>query len=739
MKSDEPFLRDLLLIGGGHAHVQVLRKFGMKPEPGVRLTLVSRESESPYTGMLPGYIANEYEREAIVIDLLRLCRFANCRFIEGNVKRVDIERQQVHFDSERVPLRYDTLSLNTGGDCTLQVPGGEFVEPIKPIGRFVQSWPTICADLLNQSGATIAVIGGGAGSVEFALALRQRLGLNYNLQLITRAPEIVGDHGDRVHRHLEAALAKHRIEIVVNFEVKAVERLDDGSGLVLRSDGDDNRIECTHAFSVTGVFAPSWVQHSGFKVDADGFLAVNQHLQSESAPSVFGAGDLVSITDRPRTKAGVYSVRAGPVLAENLRRQLIGQPLKIFRPQQSALALVRTESGMATASRSIVQSSGRWWWRVKDHIDRRFMRRFQDLPTMVQPSPNYRGALRATDSFTTMRCGGCGAKLGADLLTRVLHRLDIHTNNNISVGVGDDAAVVNFGNSTVVLSCDGFRSMLDDPWLFGRIAAHHALNDLFAMNSVPSYALALVTVPFMHDALMEEDLFQVMSGALSVLQASGTNLVGGHSAEGKELSLGFTVAGSAGFDVMTKDRLLPGYVLVLTKPLGVGALLAGAMDGRVSAMGVAQAIEVMDVSNLEAMRTFADYGVQACTDVTGFGLGGHLAEMLRASSVSATLRLDTVPFLPDALAAMGNGIESSLQANNEQVIADWSYECSSLDPRLRLLADPQTSGGLLAGVHPDYAEDCIALLRAAGYQNASVIGWIDDAKPDTIGKVTILS
>ena len=162
------------------------------------------------------------------------------------------------------------------------------------------------------------------------------------------------------------------------------------------------------------------------------------------------------------------------------------------------------------------------------------------------------------------------------------------------------------------------------------------------------------------------------------------------------------------------------------------------MDGRCDAQAVERALRVMDHSNAAGMQIFADYDVTACTDVTGFGLGGHLGEMLRASEVSASLTLNAIPILPEAIDALLNGIESTLQSNNEQVINDCSYDCSSLDPRLRMLADPQTSGGLLAGVDPDYATSCLNDLRRFGYANAQIIGTVD-ANVKRVGQISILS
>ena len=737
MKSDQPYLRDLLLIGGGHAHVQVLRRFGMKPEPGVRLTLVSRESLTPYTGMLPGFIAGEYEQSEIVIDLLKLARFADCRFIEGNVERVEVADHCVYLSGGRPPIRFDVLSINTGGDCTLNVPGGEFIEPVKPIGRFLRDWHATHAKLTAIPRLRIVIVGGGPGSVELAIALRHRLGTECEISLVARNQELMPDHGRIARRHVATALDEHSVNVLRGFNVVAVEREISTNVLSLQSE-DGAGITCHHAFSATGVGSSNWFRSSGFSVDEEGFLQVNRFLQSETAPYVFGAGDAVSLVAQPRPKSGVYSVREGPYLAENLRRYLTGRRLRKYRAQRRALALVRTAQGIATGSRGVLQASGGWLWRYKDWIDRRFMERFQHLPAMDVPKHVYRGDLQREAPDSSMRCGGCGAKLGADLLQRVLHRLDIHSPEGVFMGVGEDAAVVNMGSATLAISCDGFRMMVDDPWRFGRIAAHHALNDLYAMNSEPSIALALVTVPFMSDALMEEDLFHLMSGALSVFNESGVALVGGHTAEGAELSVGFTVAGTSGFNVMTKGNLLPNQALVLTKPIGVGAILAGGMDGRCDASAVEKALRIMDQSNASGMQIFTDYAVSACTDVTGFGLGGHLGEMLRASDASATLDLDSIPILPEAIDALLNNIESSLQKNNEQIIEDCSYDCSSLDPRLRMLADPQTSGGLIAGVDTEYVDSCVADLRRAGYTEAQVIGSVD-ADVERIGRMTIRS
>ena len=300
-------------------------------------------------------------------------------------------------------------------------------------------------------------------------------------------------------------------------------------------------------------------------------------------------------------------------------------------------------------------------------------------------------------------------------------------------GIGDDAAVVQVVAGNVALSCDGFRAMIDDPYRFGRICAHHALNDLFAMDARPAFALALANVPVMAAELMAEDLFQMLAGALAVFRDHGVDLVGGHSAEAAELGLAFTVGGAVKGEPLVKDGLTPGEKLILTKPIGSGVLLAGAMQGRVGAADLLAAIANMDHSNAEAARILRCYGAKGCTDVTGFGLAGHLSEMTRASGVGARLQVDRVPKLAGALEQFDAGIASSLQRNNEQALDDFVLrKALPSEPAVRLLADPQTAGGLLAGVPAANAAACVQALRRAGYGVAVAIGDVTDGELDVV-------
>ena len=362
---------------------------------------------------------------------------------------------------------------------------------------------------------------------------------------------------------------------------------------------------------------------------------------------------------------------------------------------------------------------------MKRWIDQRFIRKFSVLPAMSQDVSKVAGGLRR-ELPDPMRCGGCGAKLGADILRRVLDRLAVATSPATVRGIGDDAALIRMVAGDIAVSCDGFRAMIDDPYRFGRIGAHHALNDLFAMGATPGFALALATVPAMADALMEEDLFQMMSGALAVFREHGVDLVGGHSAEGAELGIAFSVTGTLNAEPLTKGGLVAGEPLILTKPIGTGALLAGAMQGRTRAADLVAAVDAMDCANAVAVDVLRAHGATACTDVTGFGLAGHLGEMTRAAGqVGARVDFDRVPRLQGALELIAEGTTSSLQDNNEQALRDFTIVGALPGAaEIRILADPQTAGGLLAAVAATQADACVDELRRRGYPQATIIGEV---------------
>jgi selenide, water dikinase len=736
-----PVLRDIVLVGGGHSHVGVLRSFGMNPVPGVRLTLICTDSHTPYSGMLPGYIAGHYGFDDVHIDVHRLARFANARFFRDEVVGLDRANRRV-LCRDRPPVPYDLLSLNIGSTPQLAQVAGAAAHalPVKPIQQFNQRWLALLQRVREHQGSlTIAVVGAGAGGVELLLAMQYRLqnelrergrdpqALRFHL---FSAGDILPTHNAGVRRRFATVLAERGVVVHTYAEVRLV-----ADGQLTTADGQT--LVTDETVWVTQAGGAAWLRDTGLALDDNNFVAVNDFLQSTTDPLVFAAGDIASMVNHPLEKAGVFAVRQAAPLTLNLRHALAGQPLKAYRPQSRWLALISTGDRYAVASRGALGFGGDWVWRWKDGIDRRFMQRFQDLPTM-QPPPPAASPVQLDHDETTqtlsaqaMRCGGCGAKVSADVLSRALARLQPLERSDVLIGLHapDDAAVLQVPpGQALVHTVDFFRAFTDDPYLFGQIAANHALGDVFAMGAQPQSATAIATVPPGLESQVEDVLFQMMAGAVQVLNNAGCALVGGHTGEGQELALGFAVNGLVDASlsgVLRKGSMQAGDMLLLTKPLGTGTLLAA--HGQLGAKGrwVDAALESMRVSSRQAAQCLREHRATACTDVTGFGLLGHLLEMTQPSAVDAQISLSALPVLDGAVETSAAGMLSSLHAANTRVRSALRHpDAMSQHPHLPLLFDPQTAGGLLASVPADQADACLRALHALGYAQAAVIGRV---------------
>lgn len=740
MKQDAPVARDLVLIGGGHAHVSVLRRFGMKPVAGLRLTLVTRDIHTPYSGMLPGFIAGFYDYDDCHIDLGPLARFANARLYHGEVEGLDPKQQLIHVPG-RPPVSYDLLSINTGSrPVTLNIPGvREHALVAKPIDEFLQRWQQLQQRVIHSSGEfCLTVVGGGAGGAELALSTQYRLrellaGQGDNpdrlkMRLLASSDYIMFGHNAGVRRRFERVFAERGIEVFCQRRVVAIseQHVETADGEQFASDA---------VVWVTSASAPGWPAEAGLAVDERGFIRVNSHLQSVSHDNVFAAGDIAALP-QARPKSGVFAVRQGPVLVDNLKAAATGKRLRPYRAQKHFLGLISTGNRYAVASRGNWSYEAAWLWQLKNWIDERFMRNFNQLPEMddEEVQPKLQAGIADDEaihelSTLAMRCGGCGAKVGATVLSRVMQRLPVSQRDDVLIGrdAPDDCAMLEVPpGKLMVQSVDYFRAFISDTYTFGAIAANHALGDVFAMGAEAQSVLAIATVPYGREKIVEESLYELMAGAMSIVEPSGAVLAGGHSSEGAELAFGLTVNGliERG-QVMRKGGLQAGDALILTRPIGTGTLFAADMRGKARGRWIDNAIQNMLVSNYPAAVCLREHGATACTDLTGFGLVGHLVEMTRASGVDADLQMESIPLLDGAVECVEMGILSSLQPANLRLRrAIDGMDRVSGHPLYPLLFDPQTAGGLLAGVPAERADDCIKALHQLGLYQAQVIGRI---------------
>ncbi|MBE9640638.1 selenide, water dikinase SelD [Salipiger mangrovisoli] len=707
-----PLTRDLVLIGGGHAHALLLRMWGMNPLPGARVTVINPGPTAPYSGMLPGFVAGHYARAELDIDLVKLARFAGARVVLGAVTGIDRAARQVHVTG-RAPIGFDVASVNIGVTSAMpDLPGfAEHALPAKPLGALASGW----AAYRDKGGpASAAVIGGGVAGAELACAMAHALAARNRpaqVHLVERGTALTALR-PKARNKLHAALAAQGVTLLENAEILEVT----ARGLTL---ADGRQITAEFIIGAAGARAQGWLRDSGLELE-DGFIRVSPSLQS-SDPAIFATGDCAHLSASPRPKAGVFAVRQAPILLHNLRAMLSGrEDLRTYRPQRDYLKLISLGGKSALADKAGLALSGPLMWRWKDHIDRSFMRKFQELPQMSPPVlPRHHAAGMEEALGTTPMCGGCGAKVGRDALASALSTLPAPVRPDVTALPGDDAALLLTGGAKQVMTVDHLRAFVEDPEVMARITCIHALGDVWAMAAAPQAAVASLTLPRMSEPLAERTLTECLGAITEILRAEGAELVGGHSAMGDELSIGLTITGLCEAAAITLGGARPGDTLILTKPIGTGVIMAAEMAGAAQGAWVAAALKHMTTPQGAAARLLRH--AHAMTDVTGFGLAGHVLNICTASGVGARLEIEKVPLLPGAEALSAAGHASTLYPKNRAALP-----FQPMGPRPDLMFDPQTAGGLLAAVPGDTGKT-LADLRAAGFP-AVAIGKITEKR-----------
>jgi len=375
-------MQDLVLIGGGHAHVEVLRRWMTRPVDDVKLTIVLDRPEAIYSGMVPGFVAGDYTTKDLEIDVLALARRARARCILARATLVNPALRRIELEGH-APIGYDVASLNVGSTLAgLEVPGArEHAIGTRPIRFLIDEVDRrLPREGQRNSGAAplrIAVIGAGAAGMEIAFTLRARLrraGRGAAISVFCESAEVLPRYPARVVSRVAREARKRGIHIRRNASVVAV--LKDAVQL------EDERVECGLTFWATGPAPNPLLGDSPLPLDEKGFLRVDANLEVEGYEGLFAVGDCASLTPFPWVaKAGVYAVREAPFLDRNLRTRLRSPNAKLrpYRPQRDFLTLLNLGEGIALGAKWGLVAGGRPVWKLKDWIDRRFVRRFQVL------------------------------------------------------------------------------------------------------------------------------------------------------------------------------------------------------------------------------------------------------------------------------------------------------------------------------------------------------------------------
>jgi pyridine nucleotide-disulfide oxidoreductase family protein len=376
--------KKLLLIGGGHSHAIVLRSHLKNPLPHINLSLISENFDTPYSGMLPGHIAGFYNHEECHINLQHLTNLAKAKFYIDRVINLDLKNNQV-ICKNLPPIDFDILSIDIGSTpATITVAGAaEYAIAAKPVRTLLAEWEKLCNQIQDyQSPLRIGIVGGGTGGVELALAMQAKLGNEKELEihLFNRDRTLMSSSHVSVQKLMKNCLLQRNIklhlgETVSKLEKQEEQRAKDTIHLTCES---GLNLECDRIFWVTEASAPQWLKTTRLTTNKKGFILVSDTLQSLSHPHIFASGDIATMTNHPRPKAGVFAVRQGKPLFNNLQRYILGKTLKNYIPQRDYLSLIGTGNGKAVANRgNFTLPPSRLLWLWKDWIDRKFMQQFQ--------------------------------------------------------------------------------------------------------------------------------------------------------------------------------------------------------------------------------------------------------------------------------------------------------------------------------------------------------------------------
>jgi pyridine nucleotide-disulfide oxidoreductase family protein len=367
----------LVLVGAGHAHAEVLRRFALQPQPSLDLVLVSPVTLAPYSGMMPGWMGGRYAWDDCCIDFATLAARAGARCLDDAVVALDAEQRTLTLSSgER--LQTDWLSLNIGSTVRAPqaAPGLPLLLPTRPLPDLHACAQQLLQTLAGRhSAAPLHVVGVGAGAAgfEMLLGLQARLsalGTTAHYTLVTRGTDVVPSLSFGARRLARRALRRRGVTLRTGFDAAGLQpdALVATNGQTLQADV---------VLWASGGVSHDWPTHSTLALDARGFVQVDATLRSTSHPWLFAVGDCAAFTPQALPKSGVFSVRMGPVLATNLHAALCAEPLAAYQPQPRFLVLLNTGDGQAIASRGALGWQGRWVMRWKDRIDRTFLQRYR--------------------------------------------------------------------------------------------------------------------------------------------------------------------------------------------------------------------------------------------------------------------------------------------------------------------------------------------------------------------------
>jgi len=700
--------KHLVLVGGGHSNVLLMQKWLMHPNlmPNHPISIISRDSHLVYSAKFPSVIANLIPLEESLIDIASFAKSAKVAFIQDEVKNIQFKSNQIILKN-RPKINYSDLVINCGSRTKISRQFEDLVEekiacPIKP---FYESYKYILEEDKFDSVDELpfVIVGSGLAAVEIAFALRRRW--RYRpLILVCKLEKL-----------------SHQFKFwLKNFKIK------------LQS---DIKFNYKKILLCTGNAPHVWIKNNHLRLDSRGRIITNPNLTIERFSNVFAVGDCAYSGNSKLTSSGILAVKAVKSLANNIKNNSIRKKLKNWYPQKKGLQIVNLfNDGNQTAFAiygGLIIGPNINLWKLKNKLDNDFLNKLKP-PLMLIDS-----------SKENIDCRGCASKVSQDILNQALKESQL---TDYAENPEDACEIFNNKKEIILQSIDGFPALLSDPWLNARITTLHACSDLWACGAKLSSAQVLISLPKVNSDYQNYLFSQSLKAIKSTIEELGGKLLGGHTFEtrnfvSKPYELGIDISLSVQGILKNsqkpwqKNGMKPGDIILLSRPLGVGIIFAAQMQN----INLFSSTNILYKNLITSQQILVDqiYQIQnklgeniisGATDITGFGLIGHLREMIISSNLErknknlkklrAVLNLMALKAYPNVMELIRNGVRSSLFDGNKKIYSEIvgkdfnkreiifaeadNLSHDQINDRLDLLLDPQTCGPILISCQPKF-------------------------------------
>ncbi len=693
--------KDLILIGGGHSNLKVIKDFVKKPIPNLRITLISNVIDTPYSGMLPGYIEGLYTWRDVNIDLYKLSTFGNFRFIHDEVININGKERKIFFN-QRPHIKFDYLSINIGIESDFSKIQGakKYTVPLKPISRINYNF---FQNKLNVN--NIAIIGAGSAGVEISLALRKRVNKNINVTLFSGANGILPSYDKITSQKIKKILINSNIKLIEKDPVRLINK-----NYIITSKNIKHSID--KSILATNGLAPSWIRNTDLKLCAKGFIETNTNFQT-NFDYIFASGDIINFANKDLPKSGVYAVKSGKILSKNIRNKILKKQLLNYIPQNYHLSLIGLANNKALGHKYGLSFVNKFNFDIKKLIDKNFVEKYslKKISKMKLKKVNN----------PEMLCKGCAAKISIDVIKNSIP-------SELSY-ISNDAALIPTSKN-LYHTIDMINSIITDPYKLGMISANHSLSDIYASGSKPVSAQMILQLPLASNEINSRDLNQVFSGAKDILQKNSCELSGGHTMIGEDDHpvIGFSVIGKGNY-LQSKKILQNGDLLILTGKIGSGLIFAGINSDKIDSFYQIPVLEQMLEGNFLIGNVIKDIKPICATDITGFGLCNHLLNLInRVESLKGlNIKIKNIPIFDGVIKCINRKVRSSLFLQNYNFGKDYlSYQDSSNSIN-EILFDPQTVGGIAFIIPKNEKQNTLSVLNKNKIP-FSIIGKVDNSQ-----------